>query len=56
MRAERDDPYFRFYYSLAEKRYQVDFTYDQFTKKVTLINIKVETVTKVTVPQEVTKI
>ena len=53
-RVERDDPYFRFYYTFGASKYQVDFTFDPFTRKVFVINIKSETVSETTILKEST--
>lgn len=39
---QRDDPFFRFFYTLGGSSYQVEFTYDPFTRKVSLVSLKVE--------------
>ena len=51
-RVERDDPYFRFYYTFGLSKYQCEFTFDPFARKVFLVNIKSETVSEPVVIRE----
>ncbi len=40
VRGQRDDPFFIFYYISANSKFQISFTFDPFTRRVSIINVR----------------
>jgi hypothetical protein len=53
IRGQRDDPFFIFYYISANSKFQISFTFDPFTRQVSIINVRSEKSSQTVVTQQV---